>query len=136
MKNRAKRSPTPKRSRRPPKFPAVSEEMRHWSAMLGSQANTWPDVTTKSMFGFLSYYRAGTIFAALPQTRGFNSSSSFVLKFNPMPSALFKRAQSDPRMDTNTRLPGKGWFSFRLNFETDLRDALYWLNHAYEEAAN
>jgi hypothetical protein len=84
------------------------------------------------MFGFLSYYRAGKIFAALPQTRGLHSSSSFILKFNPMPPALLKRAERDPRIDTNTRLPDKGWFSFQLNGETDLRDALYWLNQAYE----
>jgi hypothetical protein len=103
--------------------------------MLCSELNAWPRISAKSMFGFLSFYRAGTIFAALPQTRGFNSSSSFILKFNPMPPALLKRAESDPRMDTNTRLPGKGWFSFQLDSETDLRDALFWLNQAYEEAA-
>lgn len=137
MKKGAVRSPTPKRSRCPrPKFPALSEEMRHWSAMLSTELNSWPRITTKSMFGLLSYYREQIIFAALPQTRGFNSCCSFILRFNPMPPTLLKRAQSDPRMDTNTRLPGKGWFSFRLNFETDLRDALYWLNQAYEEAAN
>jgi hypothetical protein len=51
-----------------------------------------------------------------------------------MPPALLMRAQSDPRMDSNTRIPGKGWFSFELNSEGDLRDALRWLNQAYEAA--
>jgi hypothetical protein len=125
-----------KRPQRPaPKFPAISEEMRQWSAMLGSELNAWPRIGTKSMFGFLSFYRAGTIFAALPQKRGFNSASSFIVKFNPLPPALLKRAESDPRMDTNTRLPGKGWLSFQLNSETDLPDALFWLNRAYELAS-
>jgi hypothetical protein len=115
-------------------FPPISQDMKEWSAMLQSELYTWLGITTKSMFGFLSFYRNGTIFAALPQTRGFSSSSSFILKFNPIPSGLLKRAQSDPRMDTNTRLPGKGWFSFELHSTNDLRDALFWLNHAYESA--
>ena len=89
--------------------------MKEWSAMLRSELRSWPDITTKSMFGFLSFYRTSTIFASLPQTRGFSSPSSLIVKFNPMPPALLKRAQSDPRMDTNTRLPGKGWFSFELD---------------------
>src|SRR6202007_2453394 len=86
-----------------------------------------PAISTKAMFGFLSFYRAGKIFAALPRTRGFDSSSSLILKFNPMPAALLKRAQSDARMDTNTRVPGKGWFSFEVTSEDDLGDALDWL---------
>jgi hypothetical protein len=109
--------------------------MRQWSALLASELNSWPDIATKSMFGLLSFYRKRKIFAALPQTRGFTSSSSLIVKFNPMPPALLKRAHADPRMDTNTRVPGKGWFSFELNSQTDVRDALFWLNHAYEAAA-
>lgn len=103
--------------------------------MLQSELTSWPHVSTKSMFGFLSFYRRGVIFAALPRSRGFDSPSSLILKFNPMPPALLKRAQSDRRMDTNTRVPGKGWFTFRLNSEGDLRDALWWLSQAYEASA-
>lgn len=96
--------------------------------------NSLPRINTKSMFGFLFFYRRSVVFAALPQTRGFSSSSSLIFKFNPMPPALLERAQSDPRMDTNTRIPGKGWFSFDLSSEGDLRDALFWLHQAYESA--
>jgi hypothetical protein len=113
----------------------ISEEMKEWSAMLASELNSWPGITTRSMFGFLFFYRKGTVFAALPQTRGFNSPSSLIVKFNPMPPVLLERAQGDSRMDTNTRVPGKGWFSFELNSESDVRDALFWLNHAHEAAA-
>ena len=95
---------------------------------------TWPGVSAKSMFGFLSFYRAGRIFAALPRTRGFNSSSSLILKFNPMPPALLTKARSDARMGTDSRVPGKGWFSFEVAAEGDLRDALGWLDHAYRAA--
>jgi hypothetical protein len=130
----AKKSATKSKGSRA-KFLPISDAMKEWSAMLQSELNCWPGITTKSMFGFLSFYRKGTIFAALPQTRGFSSSSSLIIKFNPMPPALLKRAQADSRLDTHTRIPGKGWFSFELNSESDLRDALFWLNQAYETAA-
>lgn len=109
--------------------------MKEWSAMLASELHSLPGISTKSMFGSLSFYRNGKIFAALPQTRGFSSSSSLILKFNPMPPAWLKLAQSDSRMGTSTRIPGQGWFSFELNAESDLRDVLLWLNRAYEAAA-
>lgn len=115
-------------------FTPISEEMRRWSSLLETELTNWPAVTTKPMFGFLSFYRAGKIFAAIPQTRGFNSSSSLILKFNPMPPALLKLAQGDKRMDTNTRVPGKGWFTFEVTCENDLRDVLAWLQHAYKAA--
>ena len=94
----------------------------------------WPGVSASPMFGFLSFCRAGRIFAALPRARGFNSSSSLILKFNPMPAALLKKARADSRMDTNTRVSGKGWFSFEVASESDLRDALSWLDHACRAA--
>jgi len=45
-----------------------------------------------------------------------------------------KRVQSDPRIDVSMKASSKGWFAFRLDCESDLRDALFWLNHAYEAA--
>jgi len=131
-----KRNPHRKSSKRPerPKFPAISEEMQHWSAQLEAEVKTWPDVICKRMFGFRSIYHRRTIFAALPYSRGLFTSSSIILKFNPMPPALFKRAQAEPRLNTNTRVPGKGWFSLELSSDADLRDALWWLNQSYESA--
>jgi len=102
--------------------------------MLAAELHSWPHTSTKPMFGFLSFYRKGTIFAALPQTRGFDSASSMILKFHPMAPALLKRAEADGRMDTSTRVPGKGWFSFEMRSTDDLRDALWWLTQAYEAA--
>jgi hypothetical protein len=115
-------------------FAPIAQEMRRWSSLLETELMTWPDVNTKAMFGFLSFYRAGKIFAALPRTRGFNSSSSLILKFNPLPAPLLAKARADARMDTNTRVAGKGWFSFEVASECDLRDALAWLDHAYQAA--
>jgi len=40
--------------------------MRRWSSFLEAELMTWPGVSANPMFGFLSFYRAGRIFAALP----------------------------------------------------------------------
>jgi hypothetical protein len=136
MKKKSKppaRKPKPK-PRVHPQFPLISEEMKQWSAMLQSELNSWPAITTRSMFGFAFFYRRRAVFAALPRTRGFDSPSSIVFKFNPMPLNLQNRAQADPRLDASIKATSKGWFSFQLTSTADLRDALFWLNHAYEAA--
>jgi len=116
------------------KFPPISEEMKQWSAFLESELKSWPNISTRSMFGFLFFYRRGATFAALPRTRGFDSPSALIFKFNSMPPALQKQAQADTRLDASMKASSKGWFSFELRTEADLRDALFWLNHAYEVA--
>ena len=110
----------------------VSEETRRWSALLESELLTWPGVIAKRMFGFRALYRGKTIFAALPNSRGFGPEPSIFLKFNSMPPAFLERAESDVCIHANR--PGKGWFSFALSSDTDLHDALEWLNHCYESA--
>ena len=115
-----------------PKLLPVSEEARHWSAMLESELLSWPGVIAKRMFGLRALYRGKRIFAALPNSRGFGPDSSILLKFDPLPPAISKRAESDLRIHTNS--PGKGWFSFTLASDTDLHAALDWLSHSYEAA--
>src|SRR5258707_1513058 len=115
-----------------PKLLPVSEEMRRWSALLESELLHWPGVIAKRMFGFRALYRGKRIFAALPNSRGFGPDPSVLLKFDPLPPAMSKRAESDLRIHTNS--PGKGWFSFTLASDTDLHAALDWLSHSYEAA--
>jgi hypothetical protein len=121
-------------TRERPKFPVISEEMQHWSAMLEAEVESWPAVTCKRMFGFRFLYRRKTVFGALPYSRGLFTPSSILLKFNPMPAGLCQQAQKEPRLDTGTRMSGKGWFSFELFSDADVRDAIWWLNQAYEGA--
>lgn len=123
-----KKPPVPR-----PKLLPVSEETRRWSALLESEMVSWPGVIAKRMFGFRALYRGKRIFAALPNSRGFGPDASILIKFNPMPPALLKRTESDLRVHTNS--PGKGWFSFTLTADSDLHDALEWLNSSYEAAA-
>jgi len=93
---------------------------------------SWPGLIAKRMFGFRALYRGKKIFAALPHSRGFGSEASILLKSDPLPPALLQRARSDGRLHSNS--PGKGWLSFTLSSDTDLHDALEWLNHSYESA--
>lgn len=117
-----------------PKLLRISEEMRQWSAMLEQDLKRWPSVKSRPMFGLIGFYRNGKIFAGLPRTRALRTSTSFIVKFNPMPPNLLRRARKDPRMDSERKSPSARWYSFELSSAKDLRDALWWLNRAYEAA--
>ncbi len=110
-----------------PKMPPISEEMKHWAAMLKTEVGGWPQITSKPMFGMQGLYRRKKIFAALPATRGFNTPNSLIFRFDPMPPDLNQRALKEPRIT-----PGRHWFSFEIHSTEDLHDALWWLNQAYE----
>jgi len=100
--------------------------------MLESEMVSWPGVIAKRMFGFRAIYRGKRIFAALPNSRGFGPDGSLLIKFDPVPPALLKRAKSDFRVRSNS--PGTCWFSFTPASDTDLHDALEWLNYSYQAA--
>ena len=117
-----------------PSMPNASEEMKQWSAMLGNELVTWPQVSTRPMFGLRGFYRGKKIFAALPVTRAIRNPNSLIFRIQPMPPDLLKRAKKEPRIDTENRVPIAKWFTFELNSEADFRDALWWLNQAYEHA--
>jgi hypothetical protein len=123
-----------KPKRKPSRMPPISEEMRQWSAMLGEELRGWPQVASRPMFGMLGFYRRKKIFAALPVTRGIGTPNSFIFRFDPMPPDLKQRALKEPRIDMEGRSPGARWFVFEVGSATDLRDALWWLNQAYERA--
>jgi hypothetical protein len=110
-----------------PKMPPISEEMKQWSAMLKTEVSGWPQISTKPMFGMMGLYRGKKIFGGLPVTRGFDTPNSVIFRFDPIPSGLEERASKDKRIS-----PGKRWFSFDVRSAEDLRDALWWLNQAYE----
>lgn len=110
-----------------PKMPPISEEMKQWSAMLKTEVGGWPQITTKPMFDMMGLYRRWKIFGGLPVTRGFDTPNSVIFRFDPMPQDLEHRAVKDSRIT-----PGKRWFSFDVRSTEDLRDALWWLNQAYE----
>src|SRR5215471_5275260 len=125
---------SPKKSKRPagmPRFHRPTPEMQRWSAMLSEELSDWPNVTTKPMFGFTSFYRGENIFAAIPKTRCLHTAQSVMFRL-PEES----RWQADVRKDP--RVPGeflmKKWIGFEIHEEKDLRDVLQWFERAYEEA--
>lgn len=119
---------------RRPNLPRIADEMKQWSAMLGNEVQNWPHITTKPMFGMLGFYRKKTVFAALPVTRGIGSANSIIFKIEAMPHELSQRRDRDPRVCTGKTIRAKGWHSFEMSSEEDLREALWWLNQAYELA--
>jgi hypothetical protein len=124
-----------KKTKRPrPRMPLASEEMKQWSAMLGNELSNLPKVTARPMFGLRGFYRGKKIFAALPVTRGIRNPNALIFRIQPMPADLLEHAKKEPRIDTENRIPSAKWFTFELHSESDFRDALWWLNQAYEHA--
>jgi len=121
------------RPREAAKLHPISEEMREWSALLESELRTWPNAIAKPMFGFRSFYRGNKIFAALPKSSEFDPAGSILLKFDPVPEALLKKMESDPRLGSWAH-SGRRWISFTLQSCDDLHDALWWLQQAHEHA--
>ena len=128
---KAKRSPAakarPRTMRERPKMPPISEEMKQWSAMLKTEVSGWPQVASRPMFGMLALFRYKKIFAALPTPRAIGTPNSVAFRLNPVPRDLAERASQESRVT-----PGKHWFTFEVGATEDLRDALWWLNQAYE----
>ena len=116
-----------------PRFFRPSEEMRRIAAMLGDELQTFPDVTTKPMFGLVGYYRDRMIFAALPRTKALGSANSIIFKLNAAPERVLDRARKDPRIVISEK-GMKGWQAFEMSVETDIANAQRWLFEAWRYA--
>src|SRR5215467_5135178 len=113
-----------------PKFARISEEMKHWSALMEAELSAWPAVTTRRMFGMLAFYRKGRIFAALPRTRCFETPRSVAFKLDPKTPQTMKLLRADSRIP-KMRAEERRWISFELSSAADLKDALKWFDLAY-----
>ena len=107
--------------------------MKQWSALLGAELERWPGVTTKPMFGFVSFYRGRHIFAGLPKTRALNSSNSIIFKLRGANPRLLVKLRKDSRAQASQKGLA-GWQSFEVSSSADLKDALDWLDRAYRAA--
>src|SRR5580692_8702791 len=67
-------------TRKRPKLPPVSEEMRRIFALIAEEVGTWPQVSTRLMFGFRAVYRRGVVFAMLPDKRSLEVVDSIAYK--------------------------------------------------------
>ncbi|HZE26292.1 MAG TPA: hypothetical protein VE083_02845 [Terriglobales bacterium] len=114
-------------------MPAVSEQMKAWSAALAAEVETWPAVTTRPMFGFSALYRRQRIFALLPRTRGVGTPNSLAFKLSAPGPHMRARLGKEPRIQPAV-LQKRRWFTFELSSDRDLRDALDWLSRAHKAA--
>jgi len=105
--------------------------MQHWCAVVEHEVLTWPQVTSRPMFGMLACYRDGSIFAALPRTRAAETPFSFLVKL-PNEKRLGLRDDGFRR----ARGPSAGWTTFTMESAADIREALRWLERAYSRTKN
>jgi hypothetical protein len=115
-----------------PRFHKLSLEMQRWAAMLTEELEQWPGVSKKPMFGFTSFYRGKTIFAAVPKTKALGSPNSVIFKL-PERSKWRGEAAKDGRIPSESMETHK-WLQFEIGKESDLRDALVWFERAFESA--
>src|SRR5258708_16972571 len=116
-----------------PKFASVSEQMKEWSALLGTELCHWPAVTSRRMFGMTVFYRKGKVFAALPRTNTFTTPNSIAFKLYRKTPKVNKMLNADPRITDRHQEDGS-WISFELDSEKHLNDALHLLEQAYNNA--
>jgi len=107
-----------------PKLWKIDTEMQRWCALLEEEVTTWPQVSTKPMFGMVALYRGKNIFAAVPRTRAAETERSVLVKLPGVKDKRLKRASG----------PGAGWVPFEIDSESDIAEALRWLERAYEKA--
>jgi predicted DNA-binding protein (MmcQ/YjbR family) len=117
-----------------PELPAVSEQMKAWSAALAEELSDWPQVKTKSFFGFTALHRNKFMFAALPRTRAMGTANSLVFKVENPSERLRSKLESDRRIGSMDMQKAR-WFTFELSSDADLHDAMDWLGHAYDAVA-
>ena len=116
-----------------PKLPKASDQMKAWSSALATEVAGWPQVSTRSFFGFTALYRGGRIFAALPRTRAMWTANSLGFKIESPTPQVARQLEGDRRVGS-TRMQKAKWFLFELAEDSDLHAALDWLGTAYEAA--
>jgi hypothetical protein len=119
-------------------LPKIDEEMREFCALISSEIANWPDVSSRKMFGMLSFYRElpafpqPRIFACLPDTRALTLPRAISFKLVEPKPAQISRMKADTRV-TASEAPKhlSKWFDFSITEPGDVNEALWWLEQAY-----
>lgn len=98
---------------------------------LDVELSVWPDVTSKRMFGMKVYFRRGTIFAALPLTRSFETPTSIAFKLYKKMGRTLQALKHDALIVPSAAEEDPKWILLELRHEKDLRKALQWYQVAY-----
>jgi hypothetical protein len=104
--------------------------MKAWSAALAAESGAWPQVTTRSFFGFTALYLNHTMFALLPRTRGMESANALAFRMDAPTSSVRTRLEKDRRIG-HAEIQKARWLTFELSSDSDLHDALGWLEESY-----
>lgn len=119
-------------SRGRPKLPHVSEEIKRLADLLEAEILTWPNVTSRPMFGLNGIYRGSNIFAVLPRTRAMDAPDSIAFRLLKRPRHIMAELRKDKRIVAST--PNAKWISFVMQSDSDIHAALNWLALAYRQA--
>ncbi len=120
-------------SRPTPKTPRASEQMKAWSSALAAELCDWPEVNTKSFFGFTALYRRRQIFAVLPRTHAWANGNSLAFKIENPSAKTRGQLARDARIGSMD-ISQSRWFTLDLSSDNDLHDAISWLSQAYDRA--
>jgi hypothetical protein len=107
--------------------------MKAWSAALTAEASIWPEVVSRSCFGFTALYRGECMFAVLPRTRGMETANALALRLDAPTPGVRARLDKDRRIGS-AQIENARCFAFELSFDSDLHGALDWLGRAYHAA--
>lgn len=121
------------KSRARTELPAISEQMKAWSAALAAEIASWPNVMMKPFFGFTALYRRDKLFGLLPRTRAMETANSLLFKLEAPGPQVLARLRADSRVGSTVMKKAR-WFTFEIATDADLRDALNWLGRGYDAA--
>lgn len=114
-----------------PKMLKPSAQMEQFAALIATEILTWPNTSTKPMFGMTALYRGTVMFGAVPKTKTMWTRHSIMFKLANPPDTCTHNLE-----DARIIHGGKthAWFGFEMTEPEDLRDALNWLGIAYDHA--
>jgi hypothetical protein len=114
-----------------PKMLKPGPQMEQFSALLATEILTWPNTSTKVMFGMTALYRGTVMFGAVPKTKTLWTKNSVMFKLTKPPDTCIHNLE-DARIISGGKTDK--WYGFEMTEPEDLRDALNWFGIAYDHA--
>lgn len=106
--------------------------MEQFASLLTTEILTWPNTSSKPMFGMTALYRGRVMFAAVPRSKTLFTRDSVMFKLAKPPSPAVYNLENDCRIVTGGKT--HKWYGFEMTEPEDLRDALNWFAIAYDHA--
>ena len=114
-----------------PKMLKPAPQMEQFAALLATEILTWPNTSTKAMFGMTALYRGTVMFGAVPKTKTLWTKNSVMFKLIKPPETCVHNLE-DARIISGGKTDK--WYGFEMTEPEDLRDALNWFGIAYDHA--